>query len=152
MKRSLSSFHQPFVNGSPSERVYNTFHVREIINQKIGLMLCKFIATRSAGSDRDGARAKRFSTGAVARRVADNVDLGRGELAAMFFFCPGASESAKLVAIAVVVGKRAKFKKMPDPVVLQFQARSARDISREQRKHYVRPRLEPFKQLEHAGK
>ena len=115
-------------------------------------MLCKLVAARSAGGDRDRSRAKRFSTGDVARRVADNVDLIRGELAAVFFFCPGASESAKLVAVAVIVSKRAKFKKMPDPIMLQFQARAARDISREQRKHYMRPRLEPFKQLEHAGK
>src|SRR5207248_7677756 len=105
-----------------------------------------------SGGDRDRSRAKRFSTGDVARRVADNVDLIRGELAAVFFFCPGASESAKLVAVAVIVSKRAKFKKMPDPIMLQFQARAARDISREQGEHYMRPRLEPFKQLEHAGK
>ncbi len=80
-------------------------------------MLCKLVAARSAGGDRDRSRAKRFSTGDVARRVADNVDLGRGELAAVFFFCPSASESPKLVAVAVVVGKRAKFKKMPDPIM-----------------------------------
>src|SRR4051812_5837650 len=125
MKRDLSSFHRAFVNGSPSECVYNTFHVREIINQEIGLMLCKFIATRSAGSDCDGARPERFPAGDVARGIADDIDLGRSELAAMFFFCPGTSESPKLVAVAVVVSKRAKFKKMPDPIVLQFQARAA---------------------------
>src|SRR5204863_1924770 len=114
-------------------------------------MLCKLVAARSAGGDRDRSRAKRFSTGDVARRVADNVDLGRGELAAVFFFCPSASESPKLVAVAVVVGKRAKFKKMPDRIMLQLQARAARAISREQRKHYIGPRLDPVKQCEHAG-
>src|SRR5207244_7722304 len=65
---------------------------------------------------------------------------------------PGAGESPKLVAVAVVVSKRAKFKKMPHPIMLEFQARAARDISREQRKHYMRPRLEAFEQLEHARK
>src|SRR2546421_8375188 len=120
MKRDLSSFDREFVNGSPSERVYNTFHVREIINQKIGVMHREFIATPPAGGDGDGARAERFPAGDVARSIADNVDIGRRELAAMFFFCPGASESPKFVAVAVVVSKRAKFKKMPNSIVFQF--------------------------------
>src|SRR5215467_570105 len=120
MKRGLSSFHPAFVNGSPSERIHNASHIREIINQKIGLMVCKLLAAPSAGGDRDSPCAERFSTSDVARRVADDVDLRRGELAAMFLFCAGASEAPKLIAIAVVVGKGAKFKKMPDPIMLQL--------------------------------
>jgi len=36
----------------------------------------------------------------------------------MLLFCAGASEMSELVAIAVIVGKGSKFKKMPDAIVL----------------------------------
>src|SRR5437660_12004336 len=110
-------------------------------------MLCKLVAARSAGGDRDRSRAKRFSTGDVARRVADNVDLGRGELAAVFFFCPSASESPKLVAVSVVVGTRTKNKKSTDPRILQFQGLASPSISRDARDHDTRALPDATKQL-----
>ena len=51
----------------------------------------------------------------------------------------------------MIVGKSAKFKKMPDAVVLEFQSRSAGNISSEKCEHQTRPRLELFEQLKHAG-
>src|SRR4029077_10926887 len=113
-------------------------------------MLREFIAAPSAGRHRDRARPERSAARNVARRIANDVDLGRGELPAMLLFCASASEPPQLVAIPVIIGKRAKFKKMPDAVVLEFQSRAARDISSEKPEHYMRPRFELFEQFEHA--
>ena len=109
-----------FVNGSPSECVHNCFHVREIINQKIRLMLCKLIPAPSSRCDRDRPRAEGFAARDVARSVANDVDLGRGELPSVFLLRAGASESAELVSVAVIIGKCAEFEEMPDAVVLKF--------------------------------
>src|SRR5438094_6410273 len=115
-------------------------------------MLCKLIAAPSAGRHRDRARAERFPAGNIARCVPNHVNLRCRELAPMFLFCAGACESPELIPVAVIIGERAKFKKMPDAVVLELETRSTRDISCEQREHHMRPRFQPFKQLEHAGK
>jgi len=113
-------------------------------------MFCKFMTAPSAGRHRDRARSERFATGNIARRVANDVYLRCNELAVMFLFRARSSEPTQLVAVSMIVGKRAKFKKMPDPVVFEFQLRSARDISSEKRKHHMRTGLESFEQLEHA--
>jgi hypothetical protein len=83
-------------------------------------MLRKLVSTPSARCDRDGPRAERFATSDVARRVANDVDLGSGELASMLLLRARPSESAELVSVAVIIGKRAEFEKMPDAVVLEF--------------------------------
>ena len=62
----------------------------------------------------------------------------------MLLLCAGTSESAELVSVAVIVGKRAEFKKMPNAVMLQLESRAARDVSSEKREHDMRPRLEQF--------
>jgi len=107
-------------------------------------MLCKVIPAPSSRCDRDRPRAERFSARDVARSVANDVDLGRGELSSVFLLCACASKSAELVPVAVIVGKRAEFEEMPDAVVLEFKLRAAGDIPREKRQHDVRPRLQPF--------
>src|SRR5262249_59344345 len=109
-----------FVNGSPSECVHNCFHIREIINHKIRLMFCKLIPAPSSRRDRDRPRAEGFAARDVARRVANNIDLRRLELPSVLLLCPSASESAKLVSIAVIIGKCAEFEEMPDAIVLEF--------------------------------
>src|SRR5882724_1285191 len=108
------------------------------------MMLCKLVPAPCPGCDRDRPRAEGFATRDVARRVANDVDLGRGELPSVLLLRAGASESAELVSVAVIIGKCAEFKKMPDAVVLEFQSRTAGHIPREKRQHDVRPRFEPF--------
>src|SRR5215468_10559793 len=132
------------MNRSPSECVHNCSHVREIINQKIGVMLCKLVSAPSAGRHRDRPCAERFAACDVARRVANDVDFRRGELPSVLLLCSGASESAELVSVAVIISKRAEFKKMPDAVVLKFQSRAAGYISRKKRQHHMRPCFQSF--------
>ena len=83
-------------------------------------MLCKLVPVPSAGCDRDRPRAERFAARDVTRRIANHVDLGRGELLSVLLLCASASESSELVSVAVIIGKCAEFEKMPDPVVLEF--------------------------------
>src|SRR5438477_9511215 len=115
-------------------------------------MFSQFLAAPGAGGDGNGAGAKGFAAGDVARRIADDVDLGGGKLAAMFFFSARPGERAELVAIVVIIGKRAEFKKMPDPVMLEFQLRAARDVAGEEREHEMRARPEFLEQLKNARK
>lgn len=151
-KKRTFSFTPSIVNGSPSERIDYTFYIRKIIDQKIWLIFCKLLTAPCPGCDGNGTGAEGFAAGDVARRIADHVDLGCGELAAMLFLCPGASNGSKPVAVVMVVGKGAEFKEVPDAIVFQFQLRTARDIPGEKRQHQMRPRLQSFEQVEHAWK
>jgi hypothetical protein len=127
-------------------------YVGKIIDQKIRLIFCKLVTIPCAGRDGNSTRAEGFAAGDVARRIADHVDLGCGELPAMFFHCPGASNGSKPIAVVMVVGKGAEFEEVPDAIVFQLQLRPTRDISSEKRQHQMRPRLQLFEQLEHAWK
>src|SRR2546429_5418156 len=82
----IFSFTPSIVNRSPSERMDNIVHIRKIIDQKIWLIFCQLVVTPRAGRDGDSARAKRLATGDIARGVANYVDLGCGEFAAMLSF------------------------------------------------------------------
>ena len=83
-------------------------------------MLCKLIPAPSSGCYRDRPRAEGFAARDVARGVANDIDLGRGELPSVLLLRAGASESAELVSVAVIIGKCAEFEEMPDAVVLEF--------------------------------
>ncbi len=83
-------------------------------------MLCKLIPVPCSRCNRDRPRAKRFAARDVARGVANDVDLGRGELPSVLLLRAGASESAELVSVAVIIGKCAEFEEMPDAVVIEF--------------------------------
>jgi hypothetical protein len=83
-------------------------------------MLCKLIPAPSAGCDGDRPRAEGFAARDVARGVANDVDLGRGELPSVFLLRAGPSESAELVSVTVIIGKCAEFEEMPDSVVVEF--------------------------------
>src|SRR5262249_35830102 len=100
--------------------VHNCFHVREIINYKIRLMSCKLIPAPSSRRDRDRPRAESLAARDVARGVANNVDLGRGELPSVLLLRAGASKAAKLVSVTVIIGKCAEFEEMPDAIVLEL--------------------------------
>src|SRR5438046_348221 len=107
-------------------------------------MLCKLMPRPSASCDRDCPRPERFAALDVARRVANEVDLGRGELPAVLFLRADASESAEFVSIAVIIGKCAEFEKMRDAIMLEFQSRAAEYIPRKKRQHQMRPWFQSF--------
>ena len=44
----------------------------------------------------------------------------RGELAAVLFFCPRASERSEPVTVSMIIGESTKLKKVPDPVMLEL--------------------------------
>src|SRR5437667_5370649 len=110
-----------------------------MINQEIRLISCKVITGPPAGRHRNSACAKRLAAGNIARSIANDVDLGCGEFPPMLLFCTGASEAPELVAVTMIIGKSAKFKKVPDAIMLKFEPRSAGDISCEKREHHMRP-------------
>src|SRR5216684_5729361 len=70
----------------------------------------------------------------------------------MFFFGSRTGKWAELVAVVVIVSKRAKFEKMPDAVMLELELCATGDVSGKKTKHEVFPRLQFPKQLEHARK
>src|SRR4029077_16068297 len=116
----IFSFIPSIVNRLPSERIDNSIYVRKIIDQKIGPIFCKLFAAPGAGRDGDGARTERLTAGDIARGVADDVDFGRGEFAAVLFFCASPSEWSEAISILMIVGKRAELKKMPDTIVFKL--------------------------------
>ncbi len=83
-------------------------------------MFCKFIPAPSPGCDGNRPRAKGFAALDVARSVANDVDFGCGELPSVLLLRAGASKSAELVSVAVIIGKCAEFEEMPDAIVLKF--------------------------------
>src|SRR5213594_1416426 len=116
------------------------------------LVFGKVAAAPPTGGDGNGAGAERFAAGNVARRVADDVDLGGGKFAAMFFFGARPGEGAELVAIVVIVGKRAEFEKVPDAVMPELQLRAARHVSGQKGEDQMFSRPQFLEQLEDAGK
>src|SRR5882762_6403585 len=112
----------------------------------------KSIATPSAGRHGDRARAQGPATSNIARRIADYIDLGGGELAAVSLICARASERSEPVTISMIIGERAKFKKVPDTVMLELELRAAGYIASKKRQHEMRPRLEAPKQVQNARK
>src|SRR6059058_5387512 len=93
---------------------------RFFLDQNIRLIFCQLVVTPRAGRDGDSARTKRLATGDIARGIANYVDLGCGEFAAMLFLCASASESSEPISILMIIGKRAEFKEMPDAIMLEL--------------------------------
>ena len=77
-------------------------------------------ARKASGRDRDGARADRFAARDIVRRIPDHIDLRSGEIDQVFLPRPPLREWTKRVAVAVIIGKRAKLKKIPDPIMQTF--------------------------------
>src|SRR5438876_10021165 len=123
-----------------------------MIDQEIRMIFGKSIATPGAGRHGDGARAQGLATSNIARRIADYIDLGGGELAAVSLICARASERSEPVTISMIIGERAKFKKVPDTVMLELELRAAGYIASKKRQHEMRPRLEAPKQFQNARK
>src|SRR6266478_5063657 len=70
----------------------------------------------------------------------------------MFFFGPRTGKRAKLVAVLVIFSKCAKFKKMPDAVMLELELCASGDVPGKETKHELFSRLQFPEQFEHAGK
>jgi hypothetical protein len=83
-------------------------------------MLGKLIAAAGSGCHGDRARAQSFATRNIARRIANHIDFRSGKLATVFFVCAGAGEWSEPVAVSMVIGESAKFKKVPDPVMFEL--------------------------------
>src|SRR4051794_5509234 len=114
-------------------------------------MFREFFAAPSAGRDRDGACAQRLAAGNIAGRIADDIDLVRGKFPAVLFFSAGAGKFSEFVPIVVIVGESAKFKKMPDAVVTEFELCTAGDVPSEEPKDEMLARFQLFKQFEDPG-
>ena len=46
---------------------------------------------------------------------------------------------SQLIAIMVIIGKSSEFKKIPDPIVSEFDFRAPAHITGQQRKNSIRP-------------
>ena len=112
----------------------------------------KSIATPGAGRHGDRARAQGLATSNIAGCISDYIDLGGRELAAVFFRCARAREGSEPVTISMIIGERAKFKKVPDTVMLELELRAAGYIASKKRQHEMWPRLEAPKQFHNARK
>src|SRR5205809_7292326 len=75
----------------------------------------------------------------IARRIADYINLSGGKLAAVSLICARASERSEPVTISMIIGERAKLKKVPDTVMLELELRAAGYIASKKRQHEMRP-------------
>src|ERR1700682_6563423 len=115
-------------------------------------MFGEVFARPCSSGNGNGARAKSFAASDVARGVANHIGLFGQKFAAMFFLGARPSKTAEFVAIMVIIGKCAEFKKMPDAVVLELELRAARDIAGQKREDEMRAGFQAFEQIEDAGK
>src|SRR5207247_11464426 len=120
---------------------HKSIHTYGLINQEVPLIVFAPITAQPAGRHRNGTCAKRLAAVNSAWSITNDVDLACGEFPPMLLFCTGASEAPELVAVTMIIGKSAKFKKVPDAIMLKLEPRSARNISCEKREHHMRPRL-----------
>lgn len=115
-------------------------------------MLCQIGPRPAAGGDGDGARTESFAAGNIARCIADDIDLRRIELVAMFFACTRPRKRTELIAVVMIVGECAKFEEVPDAVVLQLQLGATRNVSGQKRQNYLGPGSQFFEKLNHTRK
>src|SRR5437867_11187056 len=130
---------------SPSQPLNDLVRVCQIVEQKIWSTYLQSLAGPTASSNRNGARAKCFSARDGVIGIADNIDIGRIEIVAMSCLSALSGESAELVPIMMVVRKSAKFKKIPETVMLKLKPCALLQISGQEREHDVRPHFQSFK-------
>src|SRR6202171_6471027 len=111
-------------------------------------MFGKVCARPRSGGDGNGARAKSFAAGDVAWGVANHIGFFGRKFATMFFLGACSRKTAEFVAIMVIIGKCAEFKKMPDAVVLELELRAARGIAGQKREDEMRAGFQAFEQIE----
>ena len=66
------------------------------------------------------------------RRIPDHIDLRGREIDRVFLPRTPLREWTKLVAVVVIIGKRAELKKIPDPIMRKFQFRPALQVASEE--------------------
>ncbi len=115
-------------------------------------MLGQLLAREAPGGDGNGARADRFAARDIVRRVADDVDLRGREIDRVPLPRPPLREGPELVAIVVIVGKSAEFKKIPEPVIREFDLRAAFQVAGEKSEDIVRPLAQPEEQIVYSWK
>ena len=136
---------------SPSQLPNDLVRVCQIVEQKIGSARLQSFTRPTASRNRNGARAKCFSAGDVVIGIADDIDIGRIEIVTMSCLSTFSGESAELVPIMMVVRESAKFKKIPETVMLKLEPRSLLQISSQKREHDVGLSLQSFKELLNSG-
>ena len=114
-------------------------------------MLGQLLPRKTSGRDRDGARANRFAARDIVRRVTDNIDIGGGEIDRVFCAGPLLRKRSEIVAIVVIVGKGAKFEKIPDAIVRELELRAAAEVAGQESEHILRAGLKPRQQFCNAG-
>jgi len=83
--------------------------------------------------------------------IADDIDIGRIEIVTMACLSTFSGESAELVPIMMVVRESAKFKKIPETVMLKLEPRALLQISSQKREHDVGLSFQSFKELLNSG-
>ena len=136
----------------PAQSRYDVVGIREIVEKKIGLVFGQAISGPGTSRYRDSSGAKYLATGDVVSGVADDVDSGRVELVAVRIGGPTSSERTQLIAIMVIIGKRAELEVIPQTVVLQLELRPASQIAGQQSEDAIRPAMHPCKDFFYTGK
>lgn len=135
---------------SPPEVSHYFVHFGKIIHHSVRLMFGQLRTRKASSRDRDSARADRFATRDIVRRIPDHIDLRSGEIDQVFLPRPPLREWTKLVAVVVIIGKRAEFEKIPDPIMREFQFRSAFHISCEEAENVLRSCSQSPQQFLHS--
>ena len=136
---------------SPSQLLNDLVCVCKVVEQKIWTAHSQSFARPTASRNRNGARAKCFSAGDVVVGIADDINIGGIEIVAMFCLSTFSGKSAELVPIMMVVGESAKFKKIPETIVLKLEFRALLQISGQKREHDVGLWFQSFKELLNSG-
>ena len=105
---------------------------------------------KASGRDRDRARADRLAACDIVRRVADDIDLGPGEIDRVFLARPLLRHGPELIAIVMIVGKSAEFEKAPDAVVRELELRAPPQVAGQEGEDVLRPGLQSWQQFCHA--
>src|SRR5207253_3448802 len=84
---------------SPSQLLNDLVRVCQIVEQKIWSARLQSFARPTASRNRNGPRAKCFSTGDVVIGIADDIDIGRIEIVTMPCLSAFPGESAEFIPI-----------------------------------------------------
>jgi len=107
-------------------------------------------ARKTSRRDRDRARTDCFATGDIVRRIADDIDVGRGEIYRVFFARPALGEGPERVAIVMIVSERAQLEIFPDAVMRELELRASLQVAGEKRKNVLGPGLQSEQQFLHS--
>ena len=104
----------------------------KIVYDSVGLILGQLRTCKISGCDRNRARADRFAARDIMRRISDYIDLRGREIDRVFLPRTPLCEWTKLIAVVVIISKRAELKKIPDPIMRKFQFRPTLQVASEE--------------------